>query len=63
MRLFSIINTVAMVSIPPEAPIKWPVMDLVELMATLSAQSPRALLMAMVSIGSFSDVEVPWALI
>ena len=47
----------------PAAPSMCPVMDLVELTkASLAFSSPRAFLMAMVSMASFIGVPVPWAL-
>ena len=50
-------------STAPAAPRRWPVMDLVELIATLYACLPKTDLMAKVSMASFRGVEVPWALI
>ena len=46
----------------PAAPIMWPVIDLVELMASLRAWSPKTASMACVSDRSLSGVPVPWAL-
>ena len=54
---------VKMVSTAPAAPSRWPVMDLVELTASLAAWSPKVVWMAAVSQASFMEVEVPWALI
>ena len=50
-------------STPPAAPKRWPVIDLVELTASLEAYLPKVFLIANVSILSFKAVEVPWALI
>ena len=50
-------------SLPPAAPRRWPVMDLVEEMEILGARSPKQRLMARVSQRSLIGVEVPWALI
>ena len=46
----------------PALPIRCPVIDLVELTATRRACSPKTVLIAWVSILSFSCVPVPWAL-
>ena len=40
----------------------WPVIDLVELTITLRAASPNTVLIASVSVVSFSFVDVPCAL-
>src|SRR3989304_2381313 len=55
-------RTLMPASSPPAPPSRWPVMDLVELTATLEACSPNARLTATVSMASPSGVEVPWAL-
>ena len=47
--------------ITPAAPIVWPTIDLVELMATLCAWPPNAALIARVSVRSLSGVLVPCA--
>ena len=53
----------ATVSSAPVPPSRWPVIDLVEEIATLrAASSPSAFLMTSVSTLSFIWVEVPWAL-
>ena len=53
-----------MASTPPEAPKRWPVMDLVELIERfLAAFSPSAILIALSSFRSPTGVEVPWELI
>ena len=55
-------QTLAMASTAPAAPSIWPVMLLVELTTIFRARSsPRAFLMARVSVLSFMGVEVPWA--
>ena len=56
------VRTVATVSKAPAAPKLCPVIDLLELMGTVPADSPSAILMACVSETSLSGVEVPWAL-
>ena len=56
------VRTVAMISTPPEAPSRWPIMLLVLLMASLRAWSPKTCLIAFVSASSPSSVLVPWAL-
>ena len=55
-------STVATPSTAPAAPTRCPVIDLVDETATRSAWSPRAARMALVSDGSPTGVEVPWAL-
>ena len=40
---------------------RWPIIDLIELMGIRGALSPKTLLIARVSIESFSMVPVPWA--
>ena len=55
-------SAVAIASIPPAAPSRCPVMDLVEETASLRAWSPNTALMAFVSLASLNGVEVPWAL-
>src|SRR5690606_14887720 len=49
-------------STAPAAPRRWPTADLVELITTLGAASPRRRVTAPSSISSPSGVEVPWAL-
>ena len=49
-------------SIPPAAPSVCPVIDLVELMASRYAWSPKSRLTAATSAASPNGVEVPWAL-
>ena len=46
----------------PAAPVRWPVIDLVDDTGTVATASPRASLRARVSAGSLSGVPVPWAL-
>ena len=46
----------------PAAPIKWPIMDFMELTGILCACLPRTSLIMKVSFLSFNGVEVPWAL-
>ena len=62
ITLFFMAKAMTAASIPPAAPSKCPVMDLVELMATL-VFSPNTVFIAMVSKRSLRSVEVPWALI
>src|SRR5688572_5696069 len=50
-------------STAPEAPSRWPVMDLVDEMGISYACSPNTVLIAAVSLLSFNGVEVPCALI
>ena len=54
--------TVNTLSMPPAPPNKWPVMDLVELTVNFLAWSPKAALIALVSLMSPRGVDVPWAL-
>jgi hypothetical protein len=49
-------------STEPAAAIKCPIIDLIELIGTLGAYSPKTALIATVSLPSFSRVPVPWAL-
>ena len=49
-------------STAPAPPSKWPVIDLVELMETLLARSPKTVLIARVSATSPRPVEVACAL-
>ena len=48
-------------STPPAAPSRWPVIDLVELTTSFFACSPKASLIALVSLTSPSGVDVPCA--
>ena len=50
-----------MASIAPDAPSRWPVIDLVELMSNFFACAPKAVLTAAVSHRSFIGVDVPCA--
>ena len=50
------------ISTAPEAPRRWPIMDLVEETCSFLAWSPKTSLMALVSVLSLSSVLVPWAL-
>jgi len=59
MILFWMVNTQTAASKAPAAPIRCPVMDLVELMGLVSLGT-EDVLMALVSVLSFSGVEVPW---
>ena len=60
---FVIASTQTAPSTAPAAPSMWPVIDFVELTATVRAMSsPSAALIATVSAASFSGVDVPWAL-
>ena len=45
----------------PAAPSRWPTIDLGDEIATRRAWSPKAALMARVSVTSLRGVEVPWA--
>ena len=47
---------------PPAAPSRCPVIDLVELIASFAACSPKQRFTATVSAMSPSGVDVPWAL-
>ena len=49
-------------SMPPAAPSRWPVIDLVDDTPILSACSPNSVRMASVSSLSLKGVDVPWAL-
>ena len=51
-----------MASTLPAAAIKWPIMLLVLEIGTRYAASPNVFLIASVSIESFTEVLVPWAL-
>ena len=51
-----------MASTAPAAPSRWPVIDLVDEIGTRRACSPKAVLMAAVSLASLRRVLVPWAL-
>src|SRR5204862_332317 len=57
-----IVSKVAIASTAPAAPSRCPIIDLVLLIATLRACSPRAIFSAFVSPASLSCVDVPWAL-
>ena len=57
-----IASTQKIASMPPAAPRVWPIIDLVELMASRFACSPNTSLTARVSITSPAGVDVPWAL-
>ena len=57
-----IASTEMIVSTPPAPPMRWPVIDLVDEIATVVAALLNVCLMARVSILSLSSVEVPWAL-
>src|SRR5690606_14391912 len=57
-RIASAVNAA---SIAPAAPSRWPVADLVELIAALAAAWPSSRSTAPSSISSPSGVEVPWA--
>jgi len=58
-----IASRVATSSIAPDAPMAWPCIDLVELIASFSACVPNTARIAAHSVGSFVNVPVPWALI
>ena len=45
----------------PAAPSRWPTIDFGELIGTCGARSPKAALIARVSVTSLSGVDVPWA--
>ena len=45
----------------PAAPIRWPTIDLGELIAKSAAWAPNAALIAAVSVRSLARVDVPWA--
>ena len=55
-------STEKIASMPPAAPSRWPVIDLVELTIIFQAWSPKARFIANVSARSPSGVEVPCAL-
>jgi hypothetical protein len=55
------LSKVAIASTAPAAPRRWPIIDLVLLIATLRACSPSAIFNAFVSPASLSCVEVPCA--
>ena len=52
----------ATASTAPAAPIRWPIIDLIDDSGRALAPSPKMRLTAVVSIWSFSRVLVPWAL-
>jgi hypothetical protein len=54
-------RTVATNSMPPAAPRRWPVMDLVDPKARRRACAPNTVFTAAVSVLSLRGVEVPWA--
>ena len=56
------VSAVTASSIAPDAPSRWPIIDLVEETASFLAWAPKVLLIAVVSIASLYGVEVPWAL-
>ena len=53
---------VTIASRAPAAPVRWPVIDLVDDTGTVATASPNASRKARVSAASFSGVPVPWAL-
>jgi hypothetical protein len=55
-------SAVITASTPPRAPSRWPCIDLVEFTASVRAWSPKAALIAAVSLASPSGVDVPCAL-
>ena len=57
-----IASAVMPASSPPAAPSRWPVIDLVDEIASFAACSPNSRLIASVSSLSLNGVEVPWAL-